>query len=57
MAQDPVCGMHVDEHKSAATTMYESKTFYFCSEGCKERFLETPEVFATRQSLEREKDR
>lgn len=57
MAQDPVCGMHVDEQKAAATTTFESRTFYFCSEGCKERFLEEPEVFVARQKLEREKRR
>lgn len=55
MAQDPVCGMHVDERKPAATAEYEAKTFYFCSEGCKRRFLEKPKVFVARQKLEREK--
>ena len=55
MAQDPVCGMHVDEDKPAETAQYEKQTFYFCCEGCKERFLERPEVFVARQKLEREK--
>lgn len=55
MAQDPVCGMHVDERMPAATAEYERKTFYFCSEGCRERFHEKPDVFVARQKLEREK--
>ena len=56
MAQDPVCGMHVDERKPAATSVYGNRTFYFCSEGCKKRFLEKPEEFAARHDLNR-KDR
>ena len=57
MAQDPVCGMHVDERNPAATTTYQDKTLCFCSEGCKERFLEKPEVFVAQQKIERERHR
>lgn len=38
MKRDPVCNMDVDE-KEALTTECEGKTFYFCSEGCRDRFL------------------
>ena len=45
MAQhtDPVCGMQVDEENAAAQSTYEGQTFYFCSEGCKEKFDQNPE--------------
>lgn len=38
MKKDPVCNMEVDE-RDAFTAECEGKTFYFCSEGCKEKFL------------------
>jgi uncharacterized membrane protein YraQ (UPF0718 family)/YHS domain-containing protein len=37
-ATDPVCGMKVDRAK-ALTAERDGETFYFCSEGCRERFL------------------
>ena len=39
--KDPVCGMNVDE----ATALHDErdgKTFYFCSDRCRQRFLSTP---------------
>jgi len=36
--KDPVCHMEVDE-KEALTTECDGETFYFCSEGCREKFL------------------
>jgi Cu+-exporting ATPase len=45
MAMDPVCGMEVDEKKMAATYDYRGKTYYFCTQGCKEKFSEEPERF------------
>jgi len=38
MAIDPVCGMTVDEQK-AIKAQKEGKTFYFCSEHCRNKFL------------------
>ncbi len=38
MKKDPVCNMEVDE-SGAFTAECEGKTFYFCSEGCRERFM------------------
>lgn len=38
MKRDPVCNMEVDE-KDALITECEGETFYFCSEGCRDRFL------------------
>ena len=39
--KDPVCGMNVD----AATALHverDGKTFYFCSDHCRQKFLSTP---------------
>jgi Cu+-exporting ATPase len=41
MATDPVCGMAVDE-TSALRAERDGRTFYFCSERCRQKFLENP---------------
>jgi heavy metal translocating P-type ATPase len=46
---DPVCGMTVAED-SAQTIEYHGATYYFCSEGCKEKFTENPAKFVQRAS-------
>jgi uncharacterized protein len=40
-ATDPACGMKVDREKALTATL-GGETFYFCSEGCRERFLAQP---------------
>jgi YHS domain-containing protein len=45
MAKDPVCGMHVDEEKAAATAEYKGQTYYFCAPGCKAAFERDPEKY------------
>lgn len=45
---DPVCGMEVDEVRAETlglTSVFKGKTYYFCSEECKEEFDENPEQF------------
>ena len=42
MAIDPVCGMTVDEHDPAATTVHNGITYYFCAPGCKRTFDADP---------------
>ena len=37
---DPICGMSVDEN-SAIRVERDGKTFYFCSEQCRQTFLAT----------------
>jgi len=41
---DPVCGVHVDI-EDALTATYEGRTYYFCSEECREEFREAPEEY------------
>jgi len=43
MAKDPICGMYVDENKASITSFRYGRTYYFCSEDCKNQF-EEPEV-------------
>ncbi|MGC8585705.1 MAG: heavy metal translocating P-type ATPase [Thermoplasmata archaeon] len=38
MAKDPVCGMYVEENENAIKSVRNGKTYYFCSENCKEQF-------------------
>ncbi len=42
-AKDPVCGMQVDQEKTAATSVYKGNTYYFCNPGCKAHFDKDPE--------------
>ena len=45
MATDPVCGMSVDQNSAEATSTYKGKTYYFCSEDCKEIFDKEPDEY------------
>ena len=45
MERDVVCGMQVDPAKAAATSEYNGKTYYFCSNGCKTKFDAQPSQF------------
>ncbi len=39
--KDPICGMTVDD-KTALHAERDGKTSYFCSEGCRQKFLLMP---------------
>ena len=45
MATDPVCGMMVDPHAGKPSYEYKGETYYFCSEGCRNKFSKEPERF------------
>src|SRR3990170_4268529 len=45
MASDPVCGMTVDEASAAGTSVFEGRTFYFCSAHCLRAFEANPKPF------------
>jgi Cu+-exporting ATPase len=36
---DPICGMEVDPATAAASVTLDGPTYYFCSTGCRDRFL------------------
>ena len=45
MTTDPVCGMQIEEAQAPASSDYEDKTYYFCSESCKAEFDAEPERY------------
>ena len=44
--KDPVCGMTVDDADAEATSVYDSKNYFFCSTSCKETFDSDPVSYA-----------
>lgn len=46
-ATDPVCGMAVEKSTAAASTEHEGRTYYFCSEGCRQTFEREPEKYTS----------
>ena len=45
MATDPVCGMQVDEKTAKNSGVFEGKSYFFCSAGCKKKFEATPSTY------------
>jgi Cu+-exporting ATPase len=43
--KDPVCGMTVDPHKTAHRATHAGQPYYFCSAGCRTKFLADPERY------------
>ena len=41
-AIDPVCGMTVDPHTAKLKADYAGRTYYFCSPGCRAKFIADP---------------
>ncbi len=54
MPIDPVCGMEVKEDEAAATSTYQGKTYYFCSQACKADFDENPEEYIEKPEQQEE---
>lgn len=48
--RDPICNMEVDEQNAAGQSQYQGKTYYFCSEGCKEEFDQNPQQYANQDA-------
>jgi len=47
-AVDPVCGMTVRREGAKHTATHAGETYYFCSAGCRSRFLAAPESFLSK---------
>src|ERR1700722_11250034 len=45
LAKDPVCGMSVDPATAKHEAEHDGKTFFFCSGGCREKFVTDPARF------------
>jgi Cu+-exporting ATPase len=46
MVTDPVCGMRIDTDDAAATAEHEGKTYYFCSQMCRDAFVADPASYS-----------
>ena len=44
--RDPVCGMTLEEKDAAGSIQHEWKTYYFCSDPCRETFQANPAAYA-----------
>jgi P-type Cu+ transporter len=42
---DPVCGMTVDPHTAKHRTDHRGHTYYFCSAGCRTKFIADPQKY------------
>lgn len=43
--KDPVCGMEINSEEAEATSVYNGKTYYFCSQTCKNKFDKDPKKY------------
>jgi P-type Cu+ transporter len=46
---DPICGMTVKEEGAAGEAEYAGRRYYFCSGGCREKFIKDPGRHAPRE--------
>jgi P-type Cu+ transporter len=51
LEKDPVCGMSVDPHKAKHTAEHGGRTYYFCSAGCRTKFLANPAHYLADKKL------
>jgi P-type Cu+ transporter len=50
--KDPVCGMDVDPHTAKHRAEFKGKTYYFCADGCRQKFLNNPAQYTDRTSAD-----
>jgi Cu+-exporting ATPase len=53
-AKDPVCGMDVDPHKTQHRAEHAGRTYYFCSGGCRTKFLADPQRYLSPEAAKAE---
>lgn len=46
----PGCGHEIKKADAKITYEHEGKTYYFCSEGCKEKFVKNPEEYLEKKA-------
>ena len=49
--KDVVCGMTIDPAKAKGKSVYEGKTYHFCSDGCKKKFDADPKKYVPAAKL------
>lgn len=47
MVKDPVCGMQIEESDAVGSSEHEGRTYYFCSQDCKDEFDADPSAYAS----------
>src|ERR1700687_3780666 len=45
LERDPVCGMQVDPGKARARAEHGGRTYFFCCEGCAQKFRAAPDKY------------
>jgi Cu+-exporting ATPase len=48
--RDPVCGMEVDPHTAKHRADYGGHPYYFCSDGCRTKFVADPSSYLTERA-------
>ena len=54
LAIDPVCGMTVDPHTATLKAGHGGRTYYFCSPGCRAKFIADPAKYLDAGQVETE---
>ena len=45
MTRDPVCMMELDIRQAGAMAVHKGRAWYFCSDGCKQKFIADPDKY------------
>jgi len=45
MVRDPVCKAKIKKTEASATSEYQGKLYYFCSEKCRDKFDKNPDNY------------
>lgn len=43
--KDPVCNMDIDTANAKGPVEYQGQFYYFCSDGCQQKFNQDPEKY------------
>lgn len=52
MEKDPVCGKEINEPENILTVVFKNKTFIFCSDTCKIKFLMHPDKYIDKNNAD-----
>jgi Cu+-exporting ATPase len=52
--KDPVCGMDVDPHTTQHRADHAGRTYYFCSAGCRKKFVAEPARYLDQKTAQQE---
>jgi len=47
--KDLICGMEFDKDTASGTIEHKGKTYYFCSLGCRDKFVKEPDKYAAHE--------